>query len=210
MAPRLILGSASPRRRELLERLGVVFTVVAADVDEGQFPDEPASMYHARITMAKLGAVCMRVREMAGPDAAPGLEPTLVIVADTIVVLGDRVLGKPLNDDDAKRMLAGLAGQEHEVRTRFLLAHASNDAVVHAQTVTTTVWFRELETEEITAYVATGEPRDKAGAYGIQGGAASFVRAIEGSYTSVVGLPLAEVAVALRAVTRGSPTRALT
>jgi len=193
----LILGSASPRRRELLAQVHPDFSVMTADADEGQFPDEPSSLYHARIVMAKLAAVCAKAR-----DARQGA--ALVLVADTIVVLGDRVLGKPIDDEDARRTLAGLAGQEHEVRTRFVLAHAENDAVVHAQTVTTTVWFRELEASEIDAYVRTGEPRDKAGAYGIQGGAASFVRAIEGSYTAVVGLPLAEVAVALRTILRSA------
>lgn len=168
------------------------FTVLTADTDEGQFPDEPSSLYHARIVMAKLHAVCAKA-------SAAGLGDALVLVADTIVVLGDRVLGKPESEEDARRMLAGLANSEHEVRTRFLLAEVEGAAVVHAQTVTTTVWFRPLEAEEIAAYVATGEPMDKAGAYGIQGRAASFVRALEGSYTAVVGLPLAEVTVALRA-----------
>lgn len=142
--------------------------------------------------MAKLHAVCAKAE-------AAGLGDGLVLVADTIVVLGDRVLGKPESEEDARRMLAGLADSEHEVRTRFVVAEVTGAQVLHAQTVTTTVWFRALEAEEIAAYVATGEPMDKAGAYGIQGRAASFVRAIEGSYTAVVGLPLAEVTVALRA-----------
>jgi septum formation protein len=191
----LTLGSASPRRRELLAQVFPDFTTIAADVDEGQFPDEPSTMYHARITMAKLAAVCAKVR-------AAGQGGALVLVADTIVVVGDRVMGKPLDPEDARRTLAGLAGTEHEVRTRFLVARAEDDAVLHAQTVTTTVWFRDLEEDEIAAYVATGEPMDKAGAYGIQGGAASFVRALEGSYTNVVGLPLAEVVTALRPLLR--------
>lgn len=193
----LILGSASPRRRELLAQVRPTFTVITADADEGQFPDEPSSLYHARIVMAKLAAVCAKAREAGQGDA-------LVLVADTIVVLGDRVLGKPEGDEDARRTLAGLAGQEHEVRTRFVVANVQGDSVLHAQTVTTIVWFRDLDAEEIDAYVRTGEPRDKAGAYGIQGGAASFVRAIEGSYTSVVGLPLAEVAIALRSIDKSA------
>lgn len=188
----LVLGSASPRRRELLAQVEPSFTVITADADEGQFPDEPSNLYHARIVMAKLHAVCAKAKES-------GLANALVLVADTIVVLGDRVLGKPESEEDARRMLAGLADSEHEVRTRFVLAEVEGAAVVHAQTVTTTVWFRALESEEIAAYVATGEPMDKAGAYGIQGRAASFVRAVEGSYTAVVGLPLAEVTIALRA-----------
>jgi septum formation protein len=193
----LILGSASPRRRELLAQVFPRFAVLAADLDEGQFPDEPSSLYHARITMAKLTAVCAAAR-------SSGQGGALVLAADTIVVVGDRVMGKPLGAEDARRTLAGLAGTEHEVRTRFLVARAADDAVLHAQTVTTTVWFRALEADEIDAYVATGEPMDKAGAYGIQGGAASFVRAIEGSYTNVVGLPLAEVVTALRPLLRGA------
>ncbi len=191
MPTSIVLGSASPRRRELLARIHPEFVVLAADCDDAQFSDEPPSLYHARIVMAKLGAVGARARE-AGHGAS------LLLVADTIVVLGERVLGKPEGEEDARRMLAGLSGQEHEVRTRFLLADAADEEVRHAETVTTRVQFRELEAGEIDAYVQTGEPLDKAGAYAIQGGAASFVRSIEGSYTSVVGLPLAEVVEALR------------
>lgn len=196
MALQLILGSASPRRRELLAQVFPGFTTMTADVDEGQFPDELSSLYHARITMAKLAAVCAKTR-------AAGAGHALVLAADTIVVVGDRVMGKPLDAEDARRTLSGLAGKEHEVRTRFLVARTEPEAVLHAQTVTTTVWFRALDADEIAAYVASGEPMDKAGAYGIQGGAASFVRAIEGSYTNVVGLPLAEVVTALRPLLRG-------
>jgi septum formation protein len=189
----LVLGSASPRRRETIALLGVPFVVRAADVDESARAGEAPAVYLARITRSKLGAV----RAAVGGQAAGG-----VLVADTIVVgSGGRLLGKPRDDDDARGMLEALAGTTHEVSTRFALGGAAtSDAVAHEETVTTRVTFRAMDAGEVRAYVATGEGRDKAGAYAVQGRAGAFVQRIEGSYGAVVGLPLCEVVVAMRAL----------
>jgi septum formation protein len=185
----LVLGSASPRRRELLELLGVPFLVRAVDVDEGARAGEKPEAYLERVAQAKLEAVRAAGSERAGA----------ILVADTTVVApGDHVLGKPADDAEAAAMLARLAGATHEVKTRFLLAAPPPGPALHAETVTTRVSFRPLSGAEIARYVATGEGRDKAGSYAVQGRAAAFVSRLEGSYTAVVGLPLCEVAVALR------------
>jgi septum formation protein len=188
----LVLGSASPRRRDFVAMLGVPFVVVTADVDESQRPGEAPAEYLERVTLAKLLAVRPRA-----PESARG-----ILVADTIVVAPDGgILGKPSDDDDARVMIDRLAGATHDVSTRFLLAPVDASAApVHAQTVTTRVTMRALAPDEVRAYVATGEGRDKAGAYAVQGHAAAFVERIDGSYTSVAGLPLSEVAAALRAL----------
>jgi septum formation protein len=172
----------------------VPFVVRAVDVDETPSAGEPADSYLERIVDAKLAAV----REAARAD---GLDAAGVLVADTVVVgPGGTIFGKPRDDDDARSMLARLAGKTHEVRTRFVLAPPDAAARPwHAETVTTRVAFRHLDAAEIDAYVAGGEGRDKAGSYAVQGAAAAFVARIEGSYTGVVGLPLCEVVVALRA-----------
>jgi septum formation protein len=189
----LVLGSASPRRRELIAMLGVPFVVRTAEADESLRASERPATYLERVAAAKLEAV----RAGLGAVAAAG-----VLVADTIVVAPDgAVLGKPRDDDDARAMIERLAGATHEVSTRFLLGgpHAA-DGVAHAQTVTTRVTFRAVTPREARAYAATGEGRDKAGAYAVQGRAAAFVERIDGSYSSVVGLPLCEVVVAMRAL----------
>jgi septum formation protein len=186
----LVLGSASPRRREMLAMLGVPLVVRAATVDEAKRRTESPDAYLDRVTRAKLEAV------RAGDLGAAGG----VLVADTIVVApGGLVLGKPADDDEAEAMIERLAGATHVVSTRFLLAGAVHESpVAHAQTVTTHVTFRALFAGEARAYAATGEGRDKAGAYALQGGAAAFTERIEGSYTTVVGLPVSEVVVAMR------------
>jgi septum formation protein len=187
----LVLGSASPRRRELVGRLGVPMIVRAADVDESQWEGEGPNPYLHRMVQAKLEAI--RGDRLGGVGG--------ILVADTIVVAPDgAVLGKPRSDEEAVRMLERLSGSTHDVRTRFVLAEAdSAEGASHAQTVTTHLWFRALSPSEVAAYTATGEGRDKAGAYAVQGIAAAFVERIEGSYTNVVGLPLCEVVVAMRA-----------
>jgi septum formation protein len=191
----LVLGSASPRRRELVAMLGVPFVVRSAAADETARPDEAPREYVERVTRAKLDAV--RAMQLGAPCG--------VLVADTIVIAPDgALLGKPRDDEDARVMVERLAGATHEVATRFALAtldpsgHAPPPA--HAQTVTTRVTFRALSRREVHAYVATGEGRDKAGAYAVQGGAGVFVERIDGSFTNVVGLPLCEVLVAMRAL----------
>lgn len=175
----LVLASASPRRRALLERVGVPLVVRPVDVDEAVRPGEGAYAYLERVVADKAAAA---------RRAAPG---GLMLVADTSVIVDGEVLGKPGDDDEARAMVGRLQGREHEVATRFALGDA------HAETVRTRVWFRPLADPQIRRYVATGEGRDKAGAYGIQGVGAMLVSRIEGSYTNVVGLPLAEVIVAL-------------
>lgn len=189
----LVLGSASPRRREMIALLGVPFVVRAAEADESLRAGEAPGAYLERVALAKLDAV----RATLGGAPAAG-----ILVADTTVVApGGAILGKPRDDDEARAMIERLAGATHEVSTRFLLGGPrAGDAAAHAQTVTTRVTFRAVSAGEARAYAATGEGRDKAGAYAVQGRAAAFVERIDGSYSSVVGLPLCEVVVAMRAL----------
>lgn len=189
----LLLGSGSPRRREILSGLGIPIRVAKADVDESVRPGESAESYLERIVMAKLGAAA-RLEEARGCAA--------LLVADTSVIVADAILGKPQNEADARAMLGALSGRCHEVWTRFAVARsegASSEAgAAFAETVRTRVWFRALDDDEIAAYAATGEGLDKAGAYAIQGIGAFAVERIEGSYSNVVGLPACEVVLALR------------
>lgn len=187
----LVLASASPRRRELLAAAGFVFEVDVADVDETRHPGEPAGAYARRVALAKAQAVAARQ-----PDA-------VVLGADTVVVIdrdGDveDVLGKPVDDADAVRMLTALSGRAHRVLTAVALVGRGTTVDTIEETV---VWMQALTPTEIVAYVESGEPRDKAGAYGIQGRASRFIPKIEGSYTNVVGLPVAAVDALLRRVT---------
>ncbi len=171
--------------------IGIPFVVRIAPVDERLRLGEDPDGYLERVARAKLEAV----REVSDPLASGG-----VLAADTIVVAPDgAILGKPTHDDEAAAMIERLSGATHEVKTRFLLARAARGAPVdHAQTVTTRVTLRALASGEAAEYARTGEGRDKAGAYAVQGRAASFIERLEGSYTSVVGLPLCEVVVAMR------------
>lgn len=189
----LVLGSASPRRSEMLLALGVPFVVRAAKIDETPYPKEPPDAYLARITRSKLAAV----RQLIGWGFGAA-----ILVADTIVIAeSGAVLRKPGGADAAEAMLALLGGADHEVRTRFEISPTSFGApVAHAQTVATKVTFRTLADGEAREYVETNEWRDKAGGYAIQGRAATFVEKIHGSYTNVVGLPLSELVVALRSL----------
>ena len=180
----LVLASASPRRRELLERVGVPLVVRPTDVDEALHSGEDAYAYLERVVADKSAA------------ARRTLPEGWLLVADTSVIVDGEVLGKPGDDDEARAMVGRLQGREHEVATRFALSGGGE----HAETVRTRVWFRRLNEGQIDRYVATGEGRDKAGAYGIQGVGAMLVSRIDGSYTNVVGLPLAEVIVALEAL----------
>ncbi len=193
MAPsnlRLILASGSPRRRELLAEAGLSFDVVIPDMVETVLPDEAPAELVVRLAQEKARSL------------RQGLPEAAILAADTVVALGLRILGKPGDPDEARAMLRTLgapAGSPswHEVWTGVCLAAPGEE---DAFAVRTRVAFRPLDDEEIDRYVATGEPLDKAGAYGIQGRAAGFVLAIEGSYTNVVGLPLAETLLALRRV----------
>ncbi len=180
-----VLASASPRRRELLDAAGFVFEVDVADVDETRHPGEPAGAYVRRVALAKAQAVAARHPER------------IVLGADTVVVLDDEVLGKPVDDADAVRMLTGLSGRAHRVLTAVALVGMATTVDSIEETI---VWMQALTPTEIVAYVESGEPRDKAGAYGIQGRASRFIPKIEGSYTNVVGLPVAAVDALLRRV----------
>lgn len=175
--PRLLLASGSPRRRELLARLGVPFEVRRPDVSEVPRPGESPSQLVARLALEK---------------ARAGREPGAVALgADTVVVAAGAILGKPEDAEDARRMLRALSAASHEVWTGVAAVGESADRVGLCRTE---VRFRRLEEGEIGAYVASGEPMDRAGAYAIQGGAAGFVESVDGDYESVVGLPLGLVA----------------
>ncbi|WP_028775044.1 Maf family protein [Shewanella waksmanii] len=180
----LVLASASPRRRELLQQLSFLnqdfsFTSLAADIDETIQPGEGAAAFVARLAQEKA---------LAGYELT-AQESAVVIGSDTIVVLAEEVLGKPKDSEDAKRMLASLSGNQHQVMTAVAVTDGKQTQHV---VVTTLVTFSQLSSADIAAYVATKEPMDKAGAYGIQGLGGSFVARIEGSYSAVVGLPLVE------------------
>ena len=196
----LILASASPRRRELLERVGLILSVVPADIDESPLPDEAASAYTRRMATEKLAAVqAMRAaRRAGGPnadlDAIAGLP---VLAADTTVIVDGEIFGKPADEADARHMLGRLAGRRHEVTTAYRIAHGSREL---DRSVTTTVAVRLLDPREVDAYLAGGEWQGKAGGYAVQGIAAAFVTELRGSWTNVVGLPLAEVLADLRAL----------
>ncbi len=176
--PPFVLASQSPRRQELLTAAGFHFSVESADVDETALAGETADVYVARLAEAKARAVLAR-----RPQA-------LVLGADTTVVVDGDILAKPDDAADATRMVRRLAGRAHEVLTGVALVSANWSRVTVAAT---TVWFGPMSAAEIEAYVASGEPMDKAGAYGIQGRAARYVTRIEGSYSNVVGLPVALV-----------------
>lgn len=180
----LILASASPRRRELLASAGLTFVVQPADVDETWQPGELPRAYVLRVARAKARAVAVR---------SPG---ATVLAADTTVAIEDRVLGKPVDAQHAAAMLGDLAGREHAVHTAVVVRVGSRET--HRLT-TTRVRFRALTGLEIAAYIETGEPFDKAGGYGIQGRGGALVDVVHGSYTNVVGLPLAETLALLSA-----------
>ncbi len=179
----LILASQSPRRLDLIERAGVPCTVVPSHVDEVLPPPG---------TKTDPAKVCLLNARRKAEDVASRVEAScLVLGADTIVVVDGMVLGKPEGPDDARRMLRRLSGRSHDVLTGCAIVD-NRDGTEESFVVTTRVTFKTLLEEEVAGYVATGEPLDKAGAYGIQGRGACLVAQISGSYTNVVGLPLAE------------------
>lgn len=178
----IVLASQSPRRRELLELMGLDFTVRAADIDETMNPDLDIREELARVSMAKAMAV-------------PVGQDDLVIAADTIVVCDNHVLGKPHSVSQAKQMLSMLSGREHEVYTGLAVRMGDR---AESRIVRSHVEFRPLSEAEIDAYIATGEPMDKAGAYGIQGKAALLIRGIRGDYYNVMGLPVCALTECLR------------
>ncbi len=181
--PTLILASSSPRRKEILETLGVTFTIRPTDVDESPRAGESAADMVLRLAAAKAAKI----------PAGPG---EIVIGADTAVVLGTEIFGKPVTADDALRMLSRLSGRTHQVMTGLAVA---TPAGLEPALSVTDVRFREIHPDEALRYWQSGEPQGKAGAYAIQGRGGVFVEAIMGSYTGVVGLPVFETARLLRA-----------
>lgn len=177
-APVIVLASQSPRRRELLGRLGISsFIAVSPDADESQPPGLPPGPLVEQLSLRKAVAV-------AAPEGA------IVIAADTLVVLGGQILGKPENEASAARMLAALSGKTHLVYTGVTVLRGGRRLTGHEVTGVT---FRALTATQIDHYIATGEPMDKAGAYGIQGLGASLVTRLEGDYYNVMGLPAARL-----------------
>jgi septum formation protein len=170
----LVLASRSPRRSELLRAAGIEFIVRATDVDESVQEEESPLEYVRRLAEKKARAVLIRPGEV-------------ILAADTTVALGSEILGKPADDEDARRMLEKLSGVRHEVHTGVCMR--SPDRVTTG-IATTGVWFNPMSAAEIDAYIRSGEPVDKAGAYAIQGLASKFIPRIHGSYSNVVGLPV--------------------
>ncbi len=182
----IILASESPRRQQYLEEMGLTFTVQSASVTETPLDNEDPEGFVQRMAMEKASVISARFPE------------TWVISGDTVVCLGDKILGKPADEDEAVALLMSLSGREHCVKTGFCVAHGSRRVRV-VQSVTTKVHFSDFSELVALAYVAAGESLDKAGAYGIQGKGVFLVKAIEGSYSNVVGLPLYELMEVLQA-----------
>jgi septum formation protein len=184
----LVLGSQSPRRRELLLAVGLPVEVVAVDVDEAVLPGERPDALATRLARQK-GAAALYSVNLRREGRGPG---PWILCADTIVHIGGELLGKPRDTDDARRMLRLLSGRTHQVTTGFVVVGADAfDAPAYAET--TAVTFRPLGDDEVRRYVATGEGTDKAGGYAVQGRAGAFVERLEGSYANVVGLPVHRV-----------------
>lgn len=182
----LYLASTSPRRRELLSQADIRFSVLDVAIDESQRPNELPASYVERLAKEKAEAGFASVENDGN---------AIVLAADTIVVLEDDILGKPSSEAEAKSMLRALSGRSHVVMTAFAI---KTEEQIRVQRVNTTVFFRSIASKEIDWYWKTGEQQDKAGGYGIQSKGGIFVSAISGSYSTVVGLPLAEVIVALQ------------
>ncbi|MCB4810514.1 Maf family nucleotide pyrophosphatase [Methylovorus menthalis] len=188
MKKRIYLASRSPRRAELLQQLGLETIFMAADVDESPLPDEAPHDYVLRLAQAKAETGLAALQ-------AQGCEALPLLAADTTVAIDGLILGKPEDDADARAMLLRMSGRWHEVHTGVAVASASG---VHVRLSTTRVEMATLDEATIQAYIASGEPRDKAGAYGIQGLASTFIRRIEGSYSGVMGLPVFETSELLK------------
>jgi septum formation protein len=179
----LVLASRSPRRAELLTAAGIEFRIRVVDIDETPFAGEEPELYALRLAGEKAAAA-------ASVNHKSDNEDEIVLAADTIVVLAGEIMGKPKDAADASRMLTALSGRRHEVITGICLRNAGRTI---RDLSSTAVWFAPLSAQEIQWYVDSGEPMDKAGAYGIQGLASRFIERIEGEYANVVGLPVARV-----------------
>ena len=176
LCEKLVLASSSPRRKELLDAAGWPYEAIVAGIDESLHPNEAPAVYVQRLARTKAEAVAAR------------LQSGLVLGADTTVVVANEILGQPTDDDDARRMLHLLKGKWHEVLTGVAVVRVGGETTVDFET--TRVRFAEMTPDEIDWYVATGEARGKAGAYGIQGAAGLFIEEIEGDYFNIVGLPI--------------------
>ena len=184
----IVLASASPRRKELLKNMGLDFSVVVSDADESRADSSvPPGIYVQELAFLKAAAAAKKLKKR---------KDKIVVSADTIVVLDDEILGKPRDAEDAFKMLKRLSGRSHKVYTGFCVLRLSDGRMVCSD-VCTEVSFRALSDERIEDYIKTGEPMDKAGAYGIQGLGAMLVSGINGDYFNVVGLPVGELAAVL-------------
>lgn len=186
MNNKIVLASTSPRRKYLLESVGIKFEIIAPSTDESILDKENPEDYALRLSREKALSVSKNLDEN-----------TLVIGADTIVVVDNKILGKPKDEEDAKNILNTISGRAHHVLTAFSITKPKDD-LLHNHIVGSEVVVKTLEPWEIEGYIKTGEPMDKAGAYGIQGVGAFMVKEVRGSYTNVVGLPLVEVLEALK------------
>jgi septum formation protein len=206
---RLILASASPRRAELLRAAGYEFDVVAANVDESMRDGETPSIYVRRLAAEKSAAAQASMasasrRAVDGPAEAGHCDQSVILGADTTVVVDGEILGKPADDRDSARMMQRLSGRVHQVLTGISLRRGAFEL---GRVESTSVYFAPLTDDEIAWYVGTGEGRDKAGAYAIQGFASRFIPRIEGSYSNVVGLPVACVRELLTEISGTRPGR---
>jgi len=180
MKKKIILASASPRRRELLKHLGLTFEVIPSKIEEDvKYGEEPCE--HV-----------LRLARLKAQEIARDQDSAVIIGADTIVVLGGEILGKPKDEEEAFAMLSQMSGRVHRVFTGFCVLDAS-DGSEYSEAVESKVRFKHLTPEEIRGYIKTGEPMDKAGAYAVQGRGSYMIKEIQGSYTNVVGLPLCEL-----------------
>lgn len=182
---KIILASTSPRRKDLLEKTGLLFEIATSNYEEDMTLRLPPHELAKHLSKGKAVAV------------ARDYTDAVIIAADTFIIFGDKILGKPYTSEKAKETLAMLSGSTHSIITGFTILDTKSGKNI-SHTTETKVHFRKLTTEEIDAYVATGEPLDKAGAYGIQGLGSELVDKIEGSFSNVVGLPVEEVMVALK------------
>lgn len=183
MNKRIVLASKSPRRAEILRSVGWTFQAITAGVDESRLESEDAVSYVRRLAEAKADAVASRVTNS-------NLKDYLVLGADTVVVVAGEILGQPKDEEDARRMLSKLSGKWHEVLTGVALIRTDEPVRKLIDHETTRVRFASLNEKEISTYVLTGEPMDKAGAYAVQGRAALFIEEIQGDYFNIVGLPV--------------------
>lgn len=193
MDKKIILGSASPRRRELLSQIGIEFTVRVSDKEEVYHSDMPEEIVK-ELALMKAENIAEEIR--TDKEKAGGKEAESVIIgADTVVVLDQKILGKPADEEDAFRMLRSLRGRAHEVYTgvAVLCCDGGQGQITRCHAVRTEVYVHDMTDDEIRGYIATGEPADKAGGYGIQGAFAKYIDRIDGDYYNVVGLPVSYV-----------------